>query len=110
MQENTQEAGPMTAAQMSIVWPELLITQIADAVAARLGDTDRRNTSQSPWLDVDGAAAYLNTTSDAVRKAAQRGQLPGHQPNGPGSRWFFHRDELDRAIRGSHAFDLAGGS
>jgi excisionase family DNA binding protein len=98
MEQNRKEAGLMTAAQMSIVWPELLITQIADAVAARLGDTDRRSNSQSPWLDVAGAAAYLNMTSDAVRKAAQRGQLPGQQPNGPGSRWWFHRDELDAAI------------
>jgi len=42
MQQNTQEAGSMAAGQMTIVWPELLITQIADAVAARLGDSDRR--------------------------------------------------------------------
>jgi excisionase family DNA binding protein len=83
---------------MTIAWPELLITQIADAVAARLSDSDRRTTSQSPWLDVDGAAAYLNSTSEAIRKAAQRGQLPGHQLNGPRSRWWFHRDELDALI------------
>jgi hypothetical protein len=76
----------MAAGQMTIAWPELLITQIADAVAARLGDSDRRGTSQSPWLDVDGAAAYLNSTPDAVRKAAQRGQLPGHQLHGAAPR------------------------
>ena len=98
MQENTHGAGPLATGHMTIAWPELLITQIADAVAARLSDTDRRTTSQSPWLDVDGAAAYLNSTSDAVRKAAQRGQLPGHQLHGSGSRWLFHRDELDTAI------------
>jgi hypothetical protein len=98
MQENTQEAGPITAGQMTIAWPELLITQIADAVTARLGDTDRRSTSQSPWLDVDGATACLNSTSDAVRKAAQRGQLPAHQLHGPRSRWWFNRHELDTHI------------
>jgi hypothetical protein len=98
MQENTHGTGPLAAGQMTIAWSELLITQIADAVAARLGDSDRRSTSQSPWLDVDGAAAYLNSTSEAVRKAAQRGQLPGHQLHGPRSRWWFHRDELDALI------------
>jgi excisionase family DNA binding protein len=52
-------------------------------------------TTQSPWLDVDGAAAYLNSKRDVVRRWAKQRLLPGYQPNGPGSRWYFHRNDLD---------------
>jgi hypothetical protein len=83
---------------MTIAWPALLVTQIADAVAEHLSHGSC-SCSQSPWLDVSGTATYLLSTPDAVRKAAQRGLLPGHQPYGPGSRWLFHRDELDAHIR-----------
>ena len=89
-----------TALQLTLTVPRELVTLIADAVAARLGEGASAASPQSPWLDVAGAAAYLNTTSDAVRKAAQRGLLPGHQPYGPGSRWLFHRGELDAFVLG----------
>jgi Helix-turn-helix domain len=89
-----------SAALLTLTCPAGLIDQIADAVAERLSDADR-NSPQSPWLDVPAAAAYLDMTSDAVCKAAQRGMLPAHQPVGPGSRYFFHRRELDDFIAGS---------
>jgi hypothetical protein len=93
------------AAQLTLTWPDALVTQIADAVAEHLRNGDLAP-SRSPWLDVAGAAAYLEMTADAVRKAAQRGLLPGHQPFGKGSRYFFHRAELDERILGGES---AGG-
>jgi len=99
MEVQTLNHGSFGNAQFSFALPEILIAQIADALVARLDDADRCST-QSPWLDVAGAAAYLNTTSDAVRKSVQRGQLPGYQPYGPGSRWFFERSDLDNFVRG----------
>jgi hypothetical protein len=110
MQRNSTAPSP-SALQLTLTWPEVLIDQIADAVAARLGD-DERGTTRSPWFDVAGAAAYLDMSSAAVRKAAQRGLLPAHQPFGPGSRYFFHRRELDELIGGgsSESADGAAGS
>jgi Helix-turn-helix domain len=102
MKIDTQNHGSFRTAQLSFALPEILIAQLADALVARLDDADRSNT-QSPWLDVAGAAAYLNSTSDAVRKSAQRGLLPGYQPYGPGSRWFFERSDLDSFIRGEQS-------
>ena len=104
MKVDTQNHGSLGTAQLSFALPEILIAQLADALVARLNDADR-STSQSPWLDVAGAAAYLNSTSDAVRKAAQRGLLPGFQPYGPGSRWFFDRSDLDDFVRGKSSSD-----
>lgn len=86
------------APRLSVELPPLLIEQIAEAVVARLTGLEG-TTTQSPWLDVDGAAAYLNSTPDVVRRWANRRQLPGHQPNGPGGRWYFHPGELDAFIR-----------
>ena len=104
MNSNMEEVGPLAGVQPTFSWVELLITQVADAVAARLSDPDRRSTPQSPWMDVPGVAAYLNSTSPAIRKAAQHGLLPGHQPGGPHSPWFFHRDEVDQYILASGPF------
>ena len=95
MQESPTANGQ--AAQLTLAWPDALVTQIADAVAERLGGGDLAP-SRSPWLDVAGAAAYLEMKPDAVRKAAQRGLLPAHQPFGKGSRYFIHRAELDEHI------------
>lgn len=99
MEVQTQDHGSFGTVQLSFALPEILIAQIVDALVARLDDADR-GTTQSPWLDVAGAAAYLNSTSDAVRKSAQRGLLPGYQPYGPGGRWFFERGDLDDFVRG----------
>jgi len=85
--------------------PDVLIDRIADAVAARIGSVG--GSGASPWMDVPAAATYLGTTDDAIRKAAQRGLLPAHQPYGPGSRWFFHRAELDDYILGRPASEAS---
>jgi hypothetical protein len=106
--KNVSPNPGLGTAHVTLALPEVLIAQIAEAVVARLNDADRSN-SQSPWLDVNGAAAYLNSTSDAIRKAAQRGLLPGHQPYGPGSRWFFHRAQLDDFVLGQSNHDIGNG-
>ena len=87
--------------------PDVLIDRIADAVAARTGSVSGAATS--PWMGVPGAATYLGMTEDAVRKAAQRGLLPANQPFGPGSRYFFHRAELDNHILGFGQDELLAG-
>jgi len=102
MEIQTLNHGSFGTAQLSFALPEILIAQIAEAIVARLNDANR-STTQSPWLDVAGAATYLNSTSDAVRKSAQRGLLPGYQPYGPGSRWFFERSDLDDFVRGDRS-------
>jgi excisionase family DNA binding protein len=88
-----------TGVAVTLLWPDAVIDRLAEAVTERMRLEPTHDTS-SPWLTVEGAAHYLGTMSpDAVRKAAQRGQLPAYQPHGPGTRWFFDRRELDAFLR-----------
>jgi excisionase family DNA binding protein len=93
----THTSADGRTAHLTFALPATLIDEIADAVAERLGAGDLV-LARSPWLDVQGAADYLGMTADAVRKAAQRGLLPAHQPFGKGSRYFFHYRELDEYL------------
>ncbi|MBA3430354.1 MAG: helix-turn-helix domain-containing protein [Actinobacteria bacterium] len=54
---------------------------------------------QSPeWLNAKSAAAYLDTTEDAIRALVRRRQLPAHRSEVGTLR--FLRDELDTHARG----------
>lgn len=66
-----------------------LVAQIVSALDERIDGNSTR------WLAVEEAASYLRTTPEALRKAVQRGQVPAHQPLGPGTRYLFDRRELD---------------
>jgi excisionase family DNA binding protein len=67
----------------------VLVERVAAALAARL-----EAPASSPWLDVNGAASYLACSRERVRKLVARKEVPFHQ-EGPGSRIFFNRGELD---------------
>jgi excisionase family DNA binding protein len=47
----------------------------------------------SPWLSTKSAAAFLDTSEEAIRSLVKRGELPVRRtPNG---RLLFRRDDLD---------------
>src|SRR5439155_24159712 len=53
---------------------------------------------ESPgWLTLEQAAARCHTTPGALRKRAQRGQLPGAVRDG--ARWLVDRRALDNALQ-----------
>lgn len=53
------------------------------------------------WLNAKSAAAYLDTTEEAIRSMIKRGDIePERTPNG---RLLFDRVELDRWVRGEPA-------
>jgi excisionase family DNA binding protein len=75
--------------------PDAALTRLAASLADALGASINQQPDASRWLDVQGAADYLSMTSEAVRKLAQRRQIPFYQPQGRGSRYLFRREELD---------------
>jgi len=79
--------------QALIELPDSLVDDLVARIVAALAE--RLDGSSPRWLAIDEAATYLRTTPEALRKAAQRGQLPAHQPLGPGTRYLFDRRELD---------------
>lgn len=73
---------------------DLIAERAAELVLARLDNTG------TPWRDLDGAAAYLARSPDAVRKLVDRGKLRAHQ-DGRRARLHFHTDDLDHYMRRS---------
>jgi excisionase family DNA binding protein len=85
-----REAAPSVPVEV-VVAVDLgpLVDRIAAEVAVRLAAP-----ASSPWLDVNGAAEYLACSPERIRKLIARREIPYHQ-EGPGSRVFFNKGELD---------------
>ena len=78
-----------------LVVPGGLVEQIAARVVELLRDEARReDEGSSPWLDVDGACAYLCLSRDALYKLTAAQAIPCRRKVG-GQGLRFHRDELD---------------
>jgi hypothetical protein len=58
-------------------------------------ELDRR-LAPPAWLTLEQAAERFQTTAGALRKRAQRGQLPGAVRDG--SRWLVDASAYDRAL------------
>jgi excisionase family DNA binding protein len=81
--------------------PELLEVfsqRVAKLVADQLASSSE---ASSPWLNVESAALYLDTTDDGIRAMVKRGQLPVYRS--PTGRLLFRREELDEWARGEAA-------
>jgi Helix-turn-helix domain len=55
----------------------------------------------SPWLNVERAADYLDTTPDAIRGMVKRGQVVVHRSST--GRLLFRREDLDAHAMGEAA-------
>lgn len=73
---------------------EAIAERAAELVLARLED-------EPQWLTLEEAAERYRTTPGALRKRAQRGQLPGAVKDG--SRWLVDCRALDAALGGAYA-------
>jgi hypothetical protein len=77
---------------------------ILEPVLARIAELERRvdELDVPAWLTLEQAASHLGGTTDsALRKRAQRGQLPGAVRDG--ARWLVDRRVLDRELASSDA-------
>jgi excisionase family DNA binding protein len=70
---------------------EAFAERIAERVAARLAQTAP---TVSPWLDLDGACAYLGLSRDSLYKLSAARAIPVRKKHG-GQGLRFNRDELD---------------
>jgi Helix-turn-helix domain len=64
-------------------------------IAARVADliSDAGGRTQTSWLDVDGAAAHVGMSANAIRGLVKRRQIPFHRT--PNRRLRFLAVELD---------------
>jgi excisionase family DNA binding protein len=89
---------PHTGQQLAFVVPDRLVQELAERtaalVAARLAAAAR---TESPWLDVEGAMAYLSLSRDRLYKLTAARAIPFRKKR-DGQGLLFHRDELDRWV------------
>ena len=72
-----------------------LIERVAGRVAELLADRLPPAPADSPWLDVDGAAAYLRCKPKRIYDLVSQHRLPAHRD---GNRLLFRREELDEYV------------
>ena len=75
--------------------PEQLVQTLAERVATLLNERIDAQQPQSPWLDFDGAQAYLGFSRDRLYKLTAARAIPFRKKR-DGQGLLFHRGELDR--------------
>lgn len=74
--------------------------RLIEAIAARTAELlleEMRRDAQGvdSWMDAKQAAVHLGVHVDTIRRHAASGLIPSHQ-DGPGSKHYFRRSDLDR--------------
>lgn len=77
---------------------QALAERTAELVAARLASAPP---ADSPWLDFEGAAAYLGFSRDRLYKLTAARAIPFRKKR-DGQGLLFHREELDRWVEAEY--------
>ena len=94
------EAG---ASRLTLTVPDdlvqALVERIAELVVERVDARPR--VVESPWLDFEGALAYLGFSRDRLYKLTAARAIPFRKKR-DGQGLLFHRDELDRWVEAEY--------
>jgi excisionase family DNA binding protein len=83
--------------ELTLLAPTELLESLAELVAERLP----AKRPESPWLDFEGARAYLRFSRDQLYKLTAARAIPFRKKRG-GQGLLFHREELDRWIEAAY--------
>ena len=94
------EAGP---SQLTLTVPDDLVQALAERIAELVVERvdARPRVVESPWLDFDGALAYLGFSRDRLYKLTAAGAIPFRKKR-DGQGLLFRRDELDRWVEAEY--------
>jgi len=94
---------PLRAGQeLALVVPDELLQALAERTAALLAERlAPAPHTESPWLDSDGAMAYLGFPRDRLYKLTAARAIPFRKKR-DGQGLLFHRDELDRWVEAEY--------
>jgi excisionase family DNA binding protein len=81
--------------QLTVALPDGLLEAAAERVAELLLEQMPAPAAASPWLDFEGAIAYLGFSRDRLYKLTAARAIPFRKKR-DGQGLLFHRDELDR--------------
>ena len=83
------------ACQLTLELPEALLDAAAERMAELVSERMAALADDSPWLDFDGAMAYLGFSRDRLYKLTAARAIPFRKKR-DGQGLLFHRGELDR--------------
>ena len=89
------QCEPQQQLTLALSLPDELLQILAERVATLVNERLEAAGPQSPWLDFDGAQAYLGFSRDRLYKLTAAGAIPFRKKR-DGQGLLFHRDELDR--------------
>jgi excisionase family DNA binding protein len=93
-------SGPLTIT-CTLQVPDELVHALAKEVAAQVAANMPAARPVSPWLDFEGARAYLRFSRDQLYKLTAAKVIPFRKKR-CGQRLLFHRDELDRWVEAAY--------
>ena len=91
----------MTELEISLTVPESLIDALAERVARRVLSQLAAPQASSPWLDVEGALAFLPFSRDQLYKLTAAKAIPFRKKR-DGQALLFHRGELERWLEAAY--------
>jgi excisionase family DNA binding protein len=91
----SDQRDPQQQLTLALSLPEQLLQTLAERVATLVNERIEAARPQSPWLDFDGALAYLGFSRDRLYKLTAARAIPFHKKR-DGQGLLFHRGELDR--------------
>ena len=96
-------ADTSASTTITLTVPETLLERLAERIGARLlAELELRpRLEASPWLDFEGAMAYLSFSRDRLYKLTAAKAIPFRKKR-DGQGLLFHRDELDRWVEATY--------
>jgi excisionase family DNA binding protein len=93
---------PRASHRLAFVVPDELLQALAERTAALLAERlEATPPAKSPWLDFEGAAAYLGFSRDRLYKLTAARAIPFRKKR-DGQGLLFHREELDRWVEAEY--------
>jgi hypothetical protein len=87
--------------EVQIAVPDALLDALAERVARRVAARLEQPQPASPWLDVEGALAFLPFSRDQLYKLTSAKAIPFRKKRG-GQGLLFHRGELERWLEAEY--------
>ena len=87
--------------ELTVAVPDALLDELAEQVACRVAMRLEQPAPVSPWLDVEGALAFLPFSRDQLYKLTSAKAIPFRKKRG-GQGLLFHRGELERWLEAEY--------
>lgn len=93
---------PGAGHMLTVAVPDELVQELAERIAELVAErVEAQPQVTSPWLDFEGAIAYLGFSRDRLYKLTAARAIPFRKKR-DGQGLLFHRDDLDRWVEAEY--------